>query len=58
MWGLQDHALDAHNLDELNRFVNDLTTFTIADAGHFIHEDQPEQVTTQLVTWLQRTLRD
>jgi epoxide hydrolase 4 len=58
MWGLQDHALNAHNLDGLNRFVSDLTTITIADAGHFIHEDQPEQVTTQLVTWLQSTLRN
>lgn len=56
IWGLQDHALDAHNLDGLNRFVSDLTTVTMANAGHFVHEDHPGQVTAQIVTWLQRTL--
>ncbi len=58
VWGLQDHALGPHNLDELPCFVRNLTTVTIADAGHFVHEDRPEQVTTQLVTWLQHILRD
>lgn len=58
VWGRQDHALTAHNLDELNCFASDLTTITVADAGHFVHEDQPDQVTTQLVTWLQRIGHD
>jgi epoxide hydrolase 4 len=54
MWGLQDHALDPHNLDELSRYVSNLTTVPLEDAGHFVHEDHPDQVTTQLITWLQQ----
>ncbi|MGE0642771.1 MAG: alpha/beta fold hydrolase [Nitrospira sp.] len=52
IWGLQDQALGAHNLDGLSEWVTDLTVITMADAGHFVHEDQPEQVTRHLLTWL------
>jgi pimeloyl-ACP methyl ester carboxylesterase len=53
IWGLQDHTLVRQNLDGLNDFVTDLTVVKIADAGHFVHEDQPEQVTREMLTWLQ-----
>jgi pimeloyl-ACP methyl ester carboxylesterase len=53
IWGLQDHALVGQNLDGLNGFVDDLTVVKVADAGHFVHEDKPEQVTRELLTWLQ-----
>jgi pimeloyl-ACP methyl ester carboxylesterase len=53
IWGLQDHALVRQNLDGLNDFVADLTVVKIADAGHFVHEDQPDQVTREMLTWLQ-----
>ena len=56
IWGLQDQALVAHNLDGLSGFVSDLTVVTMADAGHFVHEDKPEQVTRHLLTWLQGNL--
>ncbi|NJN70757.1 MAG: alpha/beta hydrolase, partial [Nitrospira sp.] len=52
IWGLQDQALVAQNLHGLSEFVDDLTVVTIADAGHFVHEDKPEQVTHELLTWL------
>jgi epoxide hydrolase 4 len=52
IWGLQDHALVHQNLDGLNDFVADLTVVKIADAGHFVHEDKPEQVTDEMLTWL------
>ena len=52
IWGLQDHALVAQNLDGLSELVSDLTIVTMADAGHFVHEDRPQQVTHHLVTWL------
>lgn len=58
LWGLQDHALGAHNLDELNRFCSNLTVVTLADAGHFVHEDKPDRVTDEIVTWLTNGLRD
>ncbi len=56
IWGLQDQALVAQNLDGLTEFVDDLTVVTIADAGHFVHEDKPAQVTAAVVTWLREKL--
>lgn len=56
IWGLQDQALVAHNLDGLSEFVSAPTVVTMADAGHFVHEDKPEQVTRHLLTWLQDKL--
>ena len=53
IWGLQDHALVRQNLDGLNEYVTDLTVTTVADAGHFVHEDKPEQVTRAMLIWLQ-----
>jgi pimeloyl-ACP methyl ester carboxylesterase len=56
IWGLQDQALVAKNLDGLSEFVSDLTVVTVGDAGHFVHEDKPEQVTHELLAWLQDKL--
>ena len=53
IWGLQDHALVRQNLDGLNDFVTDLTVVKVGDAGHFVHEDKPEQVTREMLTWFQ-----
>lgn len=53
LWGLQDHALVGENLNGLRDFVDELTVIPMADAGHFVHEDEPEQVTRELLTWLQ-----
>ena len=58
IWGLQDQALVAQNLDGLSQFVDDLTIVTMADAGHFVHEDKPEQVTQELLAWLHDKLGD
>ncbi|MDF0675545.1 MAG: alpha/beta hydrolase [Nitrospira sp.] len=52
IWGLQDHALVRQNLDGLDNFVTDLTVVKVADAGHFVHEDKPELVTREMLTWL------
>jgi epoxide hydrolase 4 len=56
IWGLQDHALVAQNLNGLSEFVTDLTVVRMADAGHFVHEDDPEQVTHELLAWLHEKL--
>jgi pimeloyl-ACP methyl ester carboxylesterase len=53
IWGLRDQALVCQNLDRLNDFVDDLTMVKVADAGHFVHEDKPEQVTREMLMWLQ-----
>ncbi len=57
IWGLHDQALVAQNLDRLSEYGRDLTVITMADAGHFVHEDKPEAVTRHLVTWLHNTQR-
>ncbi len=56
IWGLQDQALVAQNLDGLSAHVNNVTIVTIADAGHFVHEDQPELVTHNVLAWLRERL--
>ena len=53
IWGVRDQALVRQNLDRLNDFVDDLTVVTVADAGHFVHEDKPELVTREILMWLQ-----
>jgi pimeloyl-ACP methyl ester carboxylesterase len=53
IWGLQDLALTRHNLDGLEGLVTNLSIITHADAGHFVHQDKPEQVTHDILTWLQ-----
>lgn len=57
IWGIQDQALISQNLDGLNEYVTDLTVVRITDAGHFVHEDKPEQVTREMLTWLQHHVR-
>jgi pimeloyl-ACP methyl ester carboxylesterase len=56
IWGLQDQALVAQNLDGLSEYVTDLTVVTMADAGHFVHEDKPHAVTGHLLAWLRDRL--
>lgn len=54
IWGVQDQALVSENLDGLHDVVDQLTVVTVADAGHFLHEDKPEQVTRDMLMWLQQ----
>ena len=52
IWGLQDLALTRHNLDGLGQLVTNLSIRTHADAGHFVHQDKPDAVTRDMLTWL------
>ncbi len=54
IWGLQDHALAQENLDGLDEFVTDLTVVKLDHAGHFVHQDEPQRVTREIISWLQR----
>ncbi|NOU08601.1 MAG: alpha/beta hydrolase [Nitrospira sp.] len=54
IWGVQDQALVSQNLDGLHDVVDQLTVVRVADAGHFLHEDEPEQVTRDMLLWLQQ----
>jgi len=54
LWGLHDQALGKQNLDGLNGFVTDLTVVTLEQSGHFVHQDEPQRVTDEILGWLQR----
>ncbi len=54
IWGLQDQALARQNLDGLESLVTDLTVVTLEQAGHFLHEDEPQHVTDEILGWLHR----
>lgn len=55
IWGLQDQALARENLDGLEKLVTDLTIVKIEAAGHFVHQDDPQRVTHEILSWLQRS---
>jgi pimeloyl-ACP methyl ester carboxylesterase len=52
IWGLQDHALARENLNALDQLVTDLTIVTMDRAGHFVHQDEPQRVTHEILHWL------
>lgn len=54
IWGLQDLALTKQNLDGLDGFVTDLTVLTLDQSGHFVHQDEPQRVMSEILGWLQR----
>jgi epoxide hydrolase 4 len=53
IWGLQDQALARENLDGLEKLVTDLTVVRMEHSGHFVHEDDPQRVTGEILSWLQ-----
>lgn len=57
IWGLRDQALARENLDRLDTLVADVTIVRIGHAGHFVHQDDPQQVTQEIIHWLQRQAR-
>ena len=54
IWGLHDLALVRQNLNGLEAWAHDLSLITFDDAGHFVHQDRPEQVTREIVNWLEK----
>jgi pimeloyl-ACP methyl ester carboxylesterase len=54
VWGLHDQALVRRNLDGLDTFVTNLTVVPLEQAGHFVHQDDPQRVTDEILGWLKR----
>ncbi|MDH5642320.1 MAG: alpha/beta hydrolase [Nitrospira sp.] len=52
LWGRHDQALSRENLVGLDRYVTDLTVIPFPHAGHFVHEDDPQRVTGEILRWL------
>ncbi|HEX2174192.1 MAG TPA: alpha/beta hydrolase [Dehalococcoidia bacterium] len=52
LWGERDPALDLALLDELDRWVPNLTVRTFPGATHWIPEDAPDEVNRALLDWL------
>jgi pimeloyl-ACP methyl ester carboxylesterase len=54
IWGLRDQALARQNLDGLEQLVKDLTVVKLDRSGHFVHQDEPQRVTDEILGWLER----
>lgn len=52
IWGLNDQALVRQNIDGLDDFVADLTVVSLEKSGHFVHQDEPQRVTEEILHWL------
>ncbi len=52
IWGMLDQALLPCQLDGLEDHIDDLTIVRIANAGHFVPWEAPDQVTAAMRAWL------
>lgn len=49
IWGEQDSCLGLELIEHSQDFAADLVVKVIPDAGHFVHQERPEQVTPLLI---------
>lgn len=54
LWGMRDPYLDPSILDHLAEHVRDLQIERVADAGHFLHWEQPDRVNALLLEALRQ----
>jgi pimeloyl-ACP methyl ester carboxylesterase len=54
VWGEQDAALDLSLLDGIDRFCSQSEIRRIADAGHWVQNEAPEEVSRALLDFLKR----
>ena len=54
IWGVQDFALDTACNDTLGRYVEQLETHYLPEAGHWVQMDQPEEVNRLVLQFLLR----
>lgn len=51
-WGMRDPVLPGHLLDGMERGVQDLTVVRLADAGHFVPEEDPAGLAAAIGSFL------
>jgi pimeloyl-ACP methyl ester carboxylesterase len=54
LWGDKDPALDERCLDDLPQRLEQVRVARFAEAGHFVHWDEPERVTSELVSFFSK----
>ncbi len=52
VWGVEDTCLGEELLDGTERYARDLTIHRVPDAGHFVHQERPEEVNRLLLAAL------
>jgi len=52
IWGARDEALRPVCLDGLDDYAQDLTIHHVPDAGHWILHEQPQQVASAVLAWV------
>ena len=55
VWAMDDIALPASNLDDLDQYVSDLTIARVPDCGHFVPWEAPGAVNAAMDAFLTRT---
>ena len=53
IWGKEDRAVRLPFMEEAAERVDDLTTVLIEDAGHWVQQEQPAEVTAAMLDFLQ-----
>lgn len=54
LWGERDLAIDIHCLDGTEQYVPELTVRRFPNASHWVQQDAPDAVNSELRSWLER----
>ena len=54
IWGMQDRSKKPHELDELQSMLPGSIAIRVQQSGHYVHEEQPEQVAAAMIEALPR----
>jgi epoxide hydrolase 4 len=57
IWGENDSALGIELIDRSKRFAPGLAVHVVSGAGHFVHQERPDQVNALLIDTLREPLR-
>jgi pimeloyl-ACP methyl ester carboxylesterase len=54
VWGMQDKSKKPHELEELQSMLPGSVAVRVHESGHYVHEEQPEQVAAAMIEALPR----